>query len=166
MTLTTIPKPEPVFLGPDTVLCKGEEITLTTNDAYTIWSNGQNGKSMLVTSAGLYYATVSNQCGIATDSVNVDIEPCDLWFPTAFTPNGDNLNDYARVVGDLKMIRNFSLSIYNRWGERVFHTTDVYAGWDGEYNGAKQGLGTFFYMINYTLQGKSHLLKGDLTLIR
>jgi len=166
MILTTIPKPDPVFLGPDTVLCKGEEITLTTNDAYTFWSNGQNGKSIVVTSAGLYYATVSNQCGITSDSINVAIEPCDLWFPSAFTPNGDNLNDYARVVGDLKMIRNFSLSIYNRWGERVFHTTDIYSGWDGEYNGVKQGLGTFFYMINYTLQGKSHLLKGDLSLIR
>ncbi len=166
MKLTTISKPAPIFLGPDTVLCKGEEITISTNTNNTVWSNGETGKSIIISISGVYYAVITNQCGITSDTLHVDVEPCDLWFPTAFSPNGDNLNDYARVVGDLKMIRNFSLSIYNRWGERVFHTTDIYAGWDGEYKGVKQDLGTFFYMINYTLQGKSHLLKGDLTLIR
>jgi gliding motility-associated-like protein len=87
-------------------------------------------------------------------------------FPSAFTPNGDGLNDLIGVVGTLKYYTNFSLSIYNRWGQRVFYTEDIYAGWDGIFNGTKQDLGTYFYMIYYSLEGKKHMMKGDFQLIR
>ena len=64
------------------------------------------------------------------------------------------------------MFRNYKLSIYNRWGQRIFYTEDIYAGWDGKFNGVDQNIGTYFYMITYTLEGKSGMLKGDLTLVK
>lgn len=166
MHLGLIDKPAPINLGPDTALCKGEEIILTSNANNTVWSTAQYGQSITVVASGTYWASVSNQCGSAIDTINVDIEPCDIWFPNAFTPNDDGLNDIARVTGNLKFYKNFSLSIYNRWGQRVFYTEDIYSGWNGEFNGVKQGLGTYFYMICYSLQGKNHFMKGDLELIR
>jgi gliding motility-associated-like protein len=64
------------------------------------------------------------------------------------------------------MYRNFSLIIFNRFGQRVFFTEDIYQGWDGTFNGSKQDLGTYFYMINYSLNGKKSMMKGDFQLIR
>jgi len=109
---------------------------------------------------------VDGQCGIASDTIKVDYHICDIGFPSAFTPNGDGLNDVIGVVGTLKYYHDYSLSIYNRWGERVYYSEDIYAGWDGIYKGDKQDLGTYFYMIFYTFEGKKHMLKGDFELIR
>gem|GEM_PF-5774694 len=164
--LGVIDAPSPISLGPDTIVCRGEEVVLTSNYSQTRWSDGSYKKSITVYVSGTYWASVSNQCGVTADSVHVDVEDCDLWFPNAFTPNGDNLNDIARVVGNLKMFKGFALSIFNRWGQRVFFTNDIYSGWDGIFNGVRQDLGVYFYMIFYTLEGKQHMLKGDLQLIR
>ena len=114
-----------------------------------------------------YYVTVTDadQCS-ATDTVVLTIDPCNIAFPSAFTPDNDGLNDIIRVVGQLDFYSNFSLSIFNRWGARVFYTNDISAGWDGVYNGTPQNIGTYFYLIEYSLYGAKHLLKGDFQLVR
>jgi len=62
----------------------------------------------------------SNTCGSTSDTINVAFELCDIWFPSAFTPNDDGLNDIIRAVGNLQRYKDFSLSIYNRWGSVFF----------------------------------------------
>lgn len=161
-----IDKPAPFTLGPDTMLCKGEELVLSVSGQNVTWNSGYTAKTLTVIDSGTYWAAISNQCGTTVDTINVDIAPCDIWFPSAFTPNGDGLNDIIRVVGHLKFYKDFSLSIYNRWGQRVFYTENIYAGWDGIFNGVPQELGTYFYLIYYNLEGKNHMLKGDIELIR
>jgi gliding motility-associated-like protein len=155
-----------IKLGPDTSLCAGDVFLLNSNDSSTVWSTGYKGNSISVSEQGVYWATVTGKCGSATDSINVDYHICDIWFPSAFTPNRDGLNDIAKVVGSVKYFDDFSLSIYNRFGQRVFHTLNIYKGWDGTLNGVNQDLGTYYYMIFYSLEGKKHMLKGDLQLIR
>jgi len=160
--------PPPVNLGPDTILCLGDVVLLATHtDAGSIlWSNGSNEDSIAVSESGIYWVSVSNSCGISSDTVKLNFEPCDIVFPSAFTPNGDGKNDIIRAIGSFQLFTAFSLSIFNRYGQRLFYTEDIYAGWDGTYNGTKQDLGTYFYLINYTLQGKHHMMKGDFELIR
>ena len=153
-------------LGRDTILCKGDMLTLTSGAIPSLWSTGTNATDITVTNSGTYWASITNSCGTVSDSIKVDFEPCDLYFPSGFTPNDDGRNDIARAVGDLGMYRNYSLSIYNRFGQRVFYTEDIYSGWDGVFNGVKQDIGTFYYMIFYTLEGNRRMMKGDITLIR
>ena len=155
-----------VNLGPDTSLCDGDTYLITANDSTVVWSTGVTAPAITVSAPGIYIASLSGYCGTGTDSVDVTYHACNLWFPTAFTPNGDNLNDIAHVLGTLQYYKDFSLSIYNRFGQRVYYTEDIYDGWDGNFNGTKQDVGTYFYMIYYTLEGKTKMLKGDLTLIR
>ena len=160
--------PPIINLGPDTFICQGQQLVLLTNaNALSyLWSDGSIGPTNAVSETGTYWVSVTNQCGSASDTINVTVDLCNIWFPSAFTPNGDGLNDIARVRGSLRDYRNFSLNIYNRFGERIFYTEDIYSGWDGTFNGVKQDLGTFFYMIYYTIEGKQYMIKGDLQLIR
>jgi len=156
-----------INLGPDTTLCAGDMLYLNAGNAasYT-WSTGETGQSISITQSGTYWASYKGVCGIVSDTVNADFDFCNLWLPSAFTPNGDGLNDVIRVLGSFQLIKDFSLSIYNRWGQRVFYTDDINEGWDGKFNGVKQDLGTFYYMLFYTLENKSHMMKGDIELIR
>ncbi len=168
INITRLSPPPAINLGPDTTLCLGDVIQLSAQVATAayLWSTGSNEHGINVTETGTYWTTVSNQCGITSDTIKVDFEPCDIWFPSAFSPNDDGRNDIFRAVGTFTFFKYYSLSIYNRWGQRVFITEDIYSGWDGTYNGAKQDLGTYFYMAHYTLEGKKHMMKGDFQLIR
>jgi gliding motility-associated-like protein len=68
----------------------------------------------------------------------------EIHVPKGFSPNGDGKNDvlYPRVVG-IKALRYFK--IYNRWGQLVFQTDQINAGWDGVYRGAKQPSETYVW---------------------
>jgi gliding motility-associated-like protein len=89
-----------------------------------------------------------------------------VFVPTAFTPNGDGLNDVFRPIAvGLTKIEYFS--VYNRWGQLVFTTTQNGKGWDGKIGGEEQPSGTFVWMVkgvDYT--GKPVFEKGTVTLIR
>ena len=88
------------------------------------------------------------------------------YLPTAFTPNGDGLNDVVRpyVIG-MKGLKSFS--IYNRGGNLIFHTTKAGEGWDGTYKGEKQVPAVYVWMLEYfDSDNKVVLAKGTLTLIR
>ncbi len=100
------------------------------------------------------------------DTIMITVDTCEIWFPSAFTPNGDGKNDIIKVLGQLSPYQDFSLSIYNRWGQRVFYTEDKYKGWNGIFNGVKQEIDTYSYMILYKLHGQSGIMKGNFELIR
>lgn len=155
-------------LGPDTTLCSGELLNLpiAAGNGNLIWSDGSMGPSFTASVTGTYWATLTNPCGSVSDTVHLVYDFCDLWFPSAFTPNGDGINDIIRVVGSLREYKDFSLGIFNRWGQRVFYTQDIYQGWDGKFNGVRQEIGTYFYQIFYSLHGKKGMMKGDFELIK
>jgi gliding motility-associated-like protein len=89
-----------------------------------------------------------------------------IFVPTAFTPNGDRLNEtvYPISVG-IRKINYFS--IYNRWGELVFTTTQDRHGWDGRIAGKLQSSAVFVWMVSAVdYLGTPIFLKGTVALIR
>lgn len=86
--------------------------------------------------------------------------------PQAFTPNNDGENDLAFVRG--WGIKEFlEVKIYNRWGQIVYESNDLYHGWDGSYKGEPQAMDTYAYTIRIiTTESKEEFIKGYITLLR
>jgi gliding motility-associated-like protein len=166
--LTYLPDPV-VLLGVDTTGCVETPLVLHAsvyNADDLRWSDGNTGPTMSVQYGGAYTVTAINECGADHDTINVQQIFCDIWLPNVFTPNGDGKNDVFRVLGNLGRIDYFGLSIFDRWGQRVFYTSDKYQGWDGVHNGTPCMMGTFVYMLEYHIEGKPMLEKGNFHLIR
>ncbi len=69
----------------------------------------------------------------------------DLNSPNIFTPNGDGVNDYFRIYE--KNLKNFKILIFNRWGEKIYTSTDPFFEWDGTHKGNKCTVGTYVFYI-------------------
>jgi gliding motility-associated-like protein len=156
--------------SPDTCLESAATIRLKATGGYEgyLWNSFATPDSFyLVHSPGNYAVTVENICGAKTDTVHV-YDQCvfPIYFPTAFTPNGDFLNDVLKVPwANKNKLRR--LSIYNRWGQLVFTTTTPGAGWDGKYKGLPQPTGVYIYFLEMEgLAGQRLDQKGTVTLIR
>ncbi len=166
--LTFYPLPV-VTLGPDTTVCEETPLLLTPWALHAdslIWSDGTVAPTLPVRYGGAYIATGINKCGSASDTITVQQIFCDIWLPNVFTPNGDGLNDVFRILGNTGRMEGVSFSIFNRWGERTFHTADKMKGWDGKQNGGDALLGTYVYMLRYSIDGIPYLQKGNFHLIR
>lgn len=98
----------------------------------------------------------------------VDVAPVNtLHFPNAFSPNGDGKNDIFEPVGLTEGIRDYKLSIFNRYGEMIFESTDVLQGWDGTLSGKSVPNGV--YIMNYQYKearGQLFENKGFITVVR
>ena len=91
---------------------------------------------------------------------------CYIAVPTAFTPNGDGLNDYLYPLNAYKAT-NLTFRVFNRLGQLVFQTNDWTKKWDGTVKGEPQPLGVYVWMLNYTDANKKQVsLKGSTLLIR
>jgi gliding motility-associated-like protein len=99
-----------------------------------------------------------------SNTVVVIKEP-NLFHPSAFTPNGDGLNDIFKVVGKYTAIVEFK--IFNRWGELLFLTTDLGQGWNGTYKGNAMPEGTYVFRAYLTdLAGRTSERSGTILLLR
>ncbi|MFZ6013904.1 MAG: gliding motility-associated C-terminal domain-containing protein [Bacteroidota bacterium] len=88
-----------------------------------------------------------------------------LYSPTAFTPNGDNMNDIFKVFG--RYITTFEMKIFNRWGELMFSSSSLDQGWDGNFRGNPMQEGTYTYVAEITdLAGRTFKRSGSVLLIR
>lgn len=88
-----------------------------------------------------------------------------VFIPNAFTPNGDNVNDYFRVRGEA--IEVMKLMVYDRWGSEIFFAEDQSEQWDGTYKGEQLPPGVYaFYLTVECVGGSSYAKKGNVTLIR
>lgn len=100
----------------------------------------------------------------------IDIEPeVTFYLPNAFTPNADAKNDQFLGRGYFEGMSDFRMTIWNRWGERIFETTDPLQGWNGRKHnsGELEQNGVYVYLVTYTdPRGKPIELKGFATLIR
>jgi gliding motility-associated-like protein len=152
-----------ITAGPDGEICLGEQLNLSASTtggfsgntfAWSIVqgnfldslhnSNSQNASVFATTeSTNIYAVTVTDLCGnMASDTVIYDVtNNCELIIPNVFTPNGDGINDEFKVVGN--GLSSYSITIFNRWGTKVFESTDVTEGWDG--GGSNDG--TYFYIL-------------------
>jgi gliding motility-associated-like protein len=100
----------------------------------------------------------------------LDISPeTRLHFPNAFTPNDDSVNDVFLPKGYLKGYKQYTLRIWNRWGEVVFDADEPDAGWNGRHQNAGQPVPSGVYLYEMTLigpRGEVDQRRGSLTLLR
>ena len=104
---------------------------------------------------------------MAMDSVLVTVlQPDDIYVPSAFTPGNDGRNDVLRPIYPAKYtLKNFS--VFTRWGERIFHTSERGRGWNGKIGGIEQAAGVYVWMIRLIDDtGKTTERKGTSLLIR
>jgi gliding motility-associated-like protein len=116
-----------------------------------------------------YKVIVTNSIGCeSSDTINVKVfflAP-DIYVPTAFSPSIDGKNDLFRPIPlGIKSLELFS--VYSRWGQLLYTTNKINAGWDGKYNGVEQNSGTYVWQANATdYKNKKIARKGTVILIR
>lgn len=106
-------------------------------------------------------------CRDTADHIITAVTSCYIDVPTAFTPNGDGVNDYLYPLSAYKAI-DLYFAVYNRVGQKLFETTNWTKKWDGTVNGNPADLGTYVWMLRYTMKesGKKVFRKGTTVLIR
>lgn len=101
-----------------------------------------------------------------TSSISVHVMPPGILIPSAFSPNGDDLNDVFKIV-NITNQQLLECSIFNRFGQRVFYSMTASTGWDGSFHNKPCDMGTYFYVIRLQPKGGESLVyKGSLLLIR
>ena len=100
-----------------------------------------------------------------SNTISVE-KPYALYAPTAFSPDGDGINDYFNVIG--QGLTNYTIEIYNRWGQMVFKSNDMSVKWDGNFRNKKAPAGTYVYKVNSVDFGSEiRLIKsGSVSLVR
>jgi gliding motility-associated-like protein len=164
-----------VDIGDNYTICSedNELVKLDAGKGYEHYKwtpTGDTSQWVIVKSAGDYYVVVEDYRGCKGDDGTKVLRLCDFTFymPTAFTPNGDGNNDvFAPVYSD---ITDFGMEIFNRWGEKVFETTDITKGWDGMYKNNTAPIGIYAWQLsfkgfhnkllrNYNYKGSVNLLR-------
>jgi gliding motility-associated-like protein len=137
----------------DTTLCQGETFIIKpiTNTTDYTWQDGSKTPTFTATQTGVYRIIAQNGCGRDTAEMNIvfDACPCNLLLPNAFTPNGDGINDNFRPLHACDM-ENYSMTIFNRYGEKIYFTKDPLQGWDGKIRGSLLNMGAYVWMVSYT----------------
>lgn len=102
----------------------------------------------------------------ATQQIKV-INNCYIAVPSAFTPNGDGMNDYLYPLNAYKAL-DLSFSVFNRFGQRIFFTREWTTKWDGRFKGQGADPGTYVWMLTYTHSDTNLKVeqKGTVILIR
>ncbi len=146
-----------------------------------LWNFGTGGSSIIQNpdytfpGQGIYTVTLTVSNGLCSDSISKIIQINSLstyYIPNSFTPNEDGTNDVFCLKGIGIYKENFEMSIYNRWGELVFYSTDILIGWDGStinpVTPAEEGVYTYqFNFVWNDSNGKAKMTKiGKVTLVR
>ncbi len=155
------------------VLTVGTDLSYYWVGANPISNPGIQNPVSNVTSSGWYTVTstdTSTFCSVV-DSVFVEVEAegCskhNLFVPNVFTPEGDGNNDEFRIYYTCPF-QTFNIKIFNRWGEKVFDSSDPNFTWNGTYKNELQTPAVFvYYLEGMYANGKTITNKGSLTLIR
>ncbi|MEX0635797.1 MAG: gliding motility-associated C-terminal domain-containing protein, partial [Ferruginibacter sp.] len=86
--------------------------------------------------------------------------------PNAISPNGDGLNDVFRAVPS-GIVKTEYFRIFNRYGNLIFDTREFLKGWDGSFQGKKQAIGVYVWMVKgIDRDGKTVEMKGTVMLIQ
>ncbi len=172
---------------PDVFLSKSNDITCTQSSS-TLLASGAANYTWLpsryfaddkkqqqtvtpdTTTTFTVVATDQNNCS-NTAAINVKVDFTNngnkYLVPNAFSPNNDGFND-CFTLKNWGAIKNFTLTIYNRWGQIIFYTTNIQSCWDGKYsNGSSAPIGGYVYLVTGQTKCDGQLKKfGSLILIR
>jgi gliding motility-associated-like protein len=167
------------------VLCPEDEASFTNTSIGNIvswnWSFGDGSSSQLQSPLPRRYPVTGTEkdytvqlvvensahcLDTALQSLKV-LRTCYIAVPGAFTPNGDGMNDYLYPLNAFKA-DGLDFNVYNRLGQRVFHSAEWTKKWDGTVNGQVQNAGTYVWTLRYTHHdtGQPVFQKGTSVLVR
>jgi gliding motility-associated-like protein len=180
VSVSVVP-PVQVFAGRDTIVPKGLPFQLEAIDVKAsgftkyVWtpSTGLSDPRIknpvaILQSSAVYTVTAITKDGCeSSDDIKIEAYTGpDIYVPNAFTPNRDGLNDDFKIfpVG----IKTFKyLAVFNRWGNRVYYSTDVSKGWDGAVGARPGDAGTYVWIVEgIDVNNKVVLKRGVVQLIR
>jgi gliding motility-associated-like protein len=151
---TPLPPPA-VNFNEDTVICYGKELLLNGIDrnATYLWQDGSTDMNYTVTSPGLYYVDVTNDCIQETyrDTINVAFSSCgcSVVIPDIFSPNNDKRNDRLVPYSDCFFLNAYRLRIFDRYGFLIFESKDPLEYWDGKFKNVEVPDGIYIYDLSY-----------------
>ena len=159
-----------INLGNDTTLCQGGTLALdaTTLNATYLWQDNSTNPTFNVNQQGTYWVQVTvNNCN-SSDTISINLKDChcSLYIPNSFTPNSDNKNDHFSPIFDCD-ITEYNFTIFNRWGELLFETTNPTNSWNGTFKGKICQTGIFIYLLKYKDNKNTHQKKyGHVNLLK
>jgi gliding motility-associated-like protein len=167
----TLTASQNVNLGPDTFITPPDQVleiasTVGPFDKYT-WNTGESTQSIIISDPGKYWLSATDTDGCeSADTITVKNSRVFVVFPNAFKPDAGGPNDFFRPAASNVSI--FHMSVYNRWGQFMFETNDIKAGWDGSIKGEKCPAGLYVYVADYEFQDdfETKTSRGCFTLIR
>lgn len=176
MVVVVVQPPVPAFAGNDTIAVIGEPHQLNaTGGVSYVWTptaplNFSTIQNPLATldHDQLFEVTVTDAAGcVGSDRVFVQVYPGPGYqIPNAFTPNGDGLNDIFRVI-PVGIAYTDWFRVFNRYGQLVFETNQWLKGWDGTYQGKKQPMGNYVWVLKgKDKNGRNIELKGTVLLVQ
>lgn len=153
------------YLGDDGFVCPTRQRLLIPSGTYRnyLWQDGSRDASYSASAEGIYWVQVINSVGcVGRDSISLELNCADEpIFPTAFTPNGDDLNDVFRIFAGTTSITHWF--IFDRWGQVLFQAPDEETVWSGD----RVPEGVYTCVIEYTSSsGDSLRSVGRVTLVR
>ncbi len=163
---------QPDFLGDDQEFCSFEDVGVVVPPDGTgmshqyKWSMDGNilntndnfiAQKFIPVGDHIVKVEVDNGC---TDEIKLTSKDCQLEIPNIITPNGDGANDKFKIEGLLDL-SNSTLIIYNRWGKKVYESSNYQNDWDGD----NLADGTYFYVLR-TNEGVEKEYNGSLTIMR
>ncbi len=165
------------FAPPEITIIAGEQAQLnalvTGRLAWHVW----NPATSLINPQSLTPSTIPLLNDTLFNLAVANVEGCtaskDLpvkvlhkfYMPTAFTPNSDGLNDVFRIPAGSSLVLG-SFSVFSRWGNLVFTTTNIKKGWDGKIFGEPADNGIYVYLVKGIFNNKEVVVKGTVSLLR
>ena len=161
----------------DSSLCEGEQYFVDLGDYVGLngaWliPNSPN-EFQLFEESGNYVYSLSNglnSCPVF-DTITIEFIYCDnscaLYFPGAFSPNNDGINEIFKPVSRdcNSSITEYEMAIYNRWGELLFYSDEIDFGWNGMVNQEALPIETYIYIVKYR-QNQDYQIEDNVTLLR
>ncbi|MFO0358056.1 MAG: T9SS type B sorting domain-containing protein [Sphingobacteriaceae bacterium] len=177
-TATVLVKVNPnptVYAGPDMTYNTDEPMYINAKGTGTLtWIEGEEiyckpcpNSQIFPKTSGCYKVLAVNEFGCkAIDDVCIEVTMNhNIYIPNIFTPNEDGVNDVFLVYGT--GILKIEMIVFDRWGEKLFTSTDQLKGWDGVYKGKLSKNDMYVYLVNYTaLDGKKYTKTGHVTLLK
>jgi len=173
MVIKFIPPPT-VNAGGTVFVLHGKTITLnptvSDNNVQYLWTPNKDIDNNTIKNPTItgdvditYTLTVTDSRGcVSSDKVSVKVSPV-VVIPNTFTPNNDGINDLWNIQG-LIAYQQATVDVFDRYGQKVFHSLGYPKAWDGTYGGKSLPTGTYYYVIDTKFNGQ--VLSGSITLIR
>jgi gliding motility-associated-like protein len=171
--------------GPSATISQGSSTTISASGGTNYsWSNGETTSTVIVSPSTTtsYTVFVSDASGCSALAVVIiyvvepvpdcsAIESPDAFIlPNAFSPNGDGKNEYFHLLSGQLLntcVKEIYIAVYNRWGEKVFESSDINFSWDGFYKGKPEDTAVFAYYLKAVLTDDKEIKKkGNISLLR